>query len=297
MEFPKIQVFIITYNRPDTLVKAIESVLQQTYPNVELVVSDNSTNDETYKALSSTKRWGKYKYIRRNPSLPGVEHLRLALNEAETEFFMVFHDDDEMLPNMVEKLYNAISQDERYSAAGSNAIAMKGGKGSTFFPKKDVLISDGDALIARYVKGAIAPFPSYMYHRQVKRDIQPDPENQGGKYCDVSFLFNLAKKGPIFYVGEPLMIYNLHPGQDSGSFDFRMHTQLTNYLLGNVSNKSVLDNYRLYNVYRNAIQGYQYGDMEWRSCVALLLIKHFQFKVFFKYVTRYIQSRINKTNK
>lgn len=114
MEYPKIQVYIITYNRPDTLVKAIDSVLQQTYPNVELVVSDNSSNGETYNVLSSTLAWGHYKYIRRNPSVSGVEHLRVALSEAETDYFIVFHDDDEMFPGMVEELYKAISANDLY---------------------------------------------------------------------------------------------------------------------------------------------------------------------------------------
>lgn len=288
---PKIQVFILTYNRPDTLVLSVDSVLRQTYPNVELIVSDNSTNDATYKVLSNLKSWGCYKYLRRDPPLSGVEHLVKAMSEATTDFFMVFHDDDEMLPDMVEKLYKAITTADNYSAAGANAFAVKNGKKKKYFPEKDVLIPNGEFLIKHYTEKTIAPFPSYMYHRQAIKGILPDYDKQGGKYCDVSFLFNIAQRGPIIYVGKPLMLYNIHPGQDSGNFDFLKHIQLTNYLLRSIKDRSLLNKYRLYQIYRSAIDGGN-NVINYRPKLARLFCGHSAYKIFIKYIVRIIQSKI-----
>ena len=292
MEFPKIQVYIITYNRPNTLVKAIDSVLRQTYPNVELVVSDNSTNDETYNALSSSVAWGHYKYIRRNPSVSGVEHLRVALSEAKTDYFMVFHDDDEMLPNMVEELYKAISQNDSYSAAGANARIIKYGREAHLaFENENSVLINGEALIQRYNIGSIAPFPSYMYHRAVIAEIRPDYKSKGGKYCDVSFLYDICNRGPIVYVGEPLMKYYMHEGQDSGSFDFKKHIQLTNYLKRSAVCRNMLTGLRLYHIYNNAIDGYRDGTIIYKLSIMKILWKYKMKHYYLKYLIRYIQSK------
>ena len=294
MEYPKIQVFIMTYNRPETLVAAIDSVLNQTYPNLELMVSDNSTNDETFDKLRSQDSWGKYNYIRRNPPMSGVEHLKTMFDEATSEYFIIFHDDDEMLPDMVESLYDVIRRDPAHAAAGANARIIKYGKDSgPAFEKKDVVLADGEALIQRYNTNSIAPFPSYMYHRPVVGNIRPDFENKGGKYCDVSFLFDVANQGPITYVGKPLMKYYIHEGQDSGIFDFLRHIQLTNYLKRRGTNLNSLLSLRLYHIYSYAIDGYNDGKMRFHPLVFWLLLKYKTNNYHIKYLVRYIQNKFH----
>ena len=43
----KIQIFIATFNRPTLVIKAINSALNQDFDSFELIISDNSTDDET----------------------------------------------------------------------------------------------------------------------------------------------------------------------------------------------------------------------------------------------------------
>ena len=44
---PLVSIGIPTYNRADTLSKAIDSALMQDYNNTEIVISDNASTDET----------------------------------------------------------------------------------------------------------------------------------------------------------------------------------------------------------------------------------------------------------
>ena len=44
---PLVSILIPTYNRPHYFKIALESALAQTYPNIEIIVGDDSTNDET----------------------------------------------------------------------------------------------------------------------------------------------------------------------------------------------------------------------------------------------------------
>ncbi|EJR60846.1 hypothetical protein IIO_03180 [Bacillus cereus VD115] len=50
-QMPLVSVLIPTYNRPHYFEKALCSVLEQTYPNIEIIIGDDSTNDETEKVL------------------------------------------------------------------------------------------------------------------------------------------------------------------------------------------------------------------------------------------------------
>ena len=48
---PLVSVVIPTYNRADLLPKAIESVFQQTYKNIEIIVVDDGSTDATMDVL------------------------------------------------------------------------------------------------------------------------------------------------------------------------------------------------------------------------------------------------------
>ena len=100
------QIYIMTYNRPDCVINAIESVRKQSFTNFTLIVSDNSTNSLTEELIRKTYIFPDFIYIKREPPVGGIEHLNLILSEVTSDFFMIFHDDDVMHMNMIESLYN-----------------------------------------------------------------------------------------------------------------------------------------------------------------------------------------------
>lgn len=292
----KIQVFIMTRNRPKTVVLAIESVLSQSYPNIELIVSDNSSDDETLNILSTYNE--TFKYVKREPSFEnGVDHLNTIIKEVSAKFFMIFHDDDEMLPSMVQSLYEKICENDKYVAVGSNAYAIKGNKKKLMFSPHDTIIENGEDLIDRYVSSKVAPFPSYMYNSENIKGVLFDAENKGGKYADVSFLFDISLKGPIAYVGKPLMKYYFHPGQDSANYDFPKRMQLVNYLSRNITDKARLTDFRLYSIYRNIVNDYKDGVILYRPQVVRLFIMHSTYSYLVKYLVRLIQNRLRLCTK
>lgn len=285
----KVQVVIITRNRPETLLVAVKSILNQSYENMELTISDNSTNDDTFHALSPYH--DKIKYIRRKPNIDSsMDHISTALREASCKYLIVFHDDDEMLPNMVESLSRALMTHPGYAAAGANAYIVKNNKKKLSFRDGDSVIAGIDQLVDRYNEKGIAPFPSYMYNMELVQGLFMD-KRHGHKYCDVAFLADVAARGPIYYVGEPLMYYNIHPEQDSQYLDFIGHVKLTNYLRKRVSNKNVTTGLRLYHIYSNSIVGFKEGSMPYRGSVAKLLFKYSSAEYFPKYIIRLIQSK------
>lgn len=227
-----VQIFIATHNRPGLAMKAIESALNQNLDAFEVIVSDNSTNDETAEIIKKLDN-KRLIYKRRIPALSSFDHFNAILHDVTSEFFIIFHDDDIMHENMVDVLVNRLKNNSSLIAAGANAFVSKRGKiqKRKFHNslRKDILISSSEQMIEAYSKLAFVPFPGYLYKREVAEQLSINLE-EGGKHCDVAFIINLLSLGNVTFVAEPLMDYYIHDSQDSSKYDFKALSQLISYI-------------------------------------------------------------------
>lgn len=230
---PLVQIYIATYNRPTLVVKAIQSALNQNFDSYEVIVSDNSTNDETEILISQMKD-NRLSYIRRKPSLPAIDHLNVILKDVTADYFMIFHDDDVMYSDMISTLYNKIDINPSAIAIGSNAKFVINGvvRKKNYYSKLkvDKIITDRDELVKRYLLYQMVPFPSYLYRYSVTKR-QYFNIADGGKYCDSTFIINLLFLGSIIFCAKPLMDYYIHTGQDSNTNEFSQKNKLINYYI------------------------------------------------------------------
>ena len=99
---PLVSIGLPTYNRVASLRRALESALAQDYPNVELVISDNASTDETEAVCTEYARGDpRVRYIRHEVNRGAAFNFETTLNEARGEFFMWLADDDWLEPNYV----------------------------------------------------------------------------------------------------------------------------------------------------------------------------------------------------
>lgn len=230
---PLIQLFIATYNRPSSVLNAIRSALDQDFDSYEVIVSDNSTNDETQLLISQIND-KRLLYKRRKPSLPALGHLNAILKDITSDYFMIFHDDDTLHNDMIKNLYSTLIKNRNAVAIGSNAKVIKKGivQKKNYYPnlKSIKLINNRDEFIKCYLLYHMVPFPSYLYKNIVAQKLCFNPE-QGGKYCDAAFIINLLSLGKVIFLPNPLMDYYIHQGQDSNSNDFNQKIKLISYYI------------------------------------------------------------------
>ena len=104
--FPLVSVIIPTFNRPKYFREALDSVLNQTYRNLEVVISDDSTNDETEALIQDyLARDRRIKYFRNKgfTSHDNWNFLR-AYNNPVAEYVNWLMDDDLFYPTKLEKM-------------------------------------------------------------------------------------------------------------------------------------------------------------------------------------------------
>lgn len=213
--------------------RSVTSALGQEYSDYEIVVSDNSTNHETEQVFENFSN-PKVRYIKRTTSVPASNHFELILNEVTSEFFVMFHDDDEMLPEFLSSVERVLSKDKDIIAVGANARLFKDGN---FLkePKvkklpENVVYETKEELLWNYlVTSQVAPFPSYVYRRIVSEKLRISGYRVG-KYWDVAFLMDILSLGKIAWVAKPLMIYHIHSSQDSVDTDFIARQNLIHHI-------------------------------------------------------------------
>jgi glycosyltransferase involved in cell wall biosynthesis len=95
---PAVSVCIPTYNRSKLLREAIEGVLDQSFTDFELIISDNRSEDDTESVVSSF-RDSRIRYAKQKTNIGVVGNFNQCLALAKGRYVTIFHDDDIMLPN------------------------------------------------------------------------------------------------------------------------------------------------------------------------------------------------------
>lgn len=106
---PLVSVIIPTYKRVDFLERAIKSVLNQTYRNIEIVVVDDNNSDTEYRVETSKlmKKYVSYysniKYIMLDKNSGGCVARNTGLQETTGKYVNFLDDDDIFYPEKIEK--------------------------------------------------------------------------------------------------------------------------------------------------------------------------------------------------
>lgn len=106
---PLVTIGIPTFNRADTLSRSIEQALSQTYTNIEIIIYDDGSSDDTHKVLSKFSSHKKIKIFSRENKGPPYP-LNFIISESKGEFIVFFHDHDIFESNLVEQCINAFKR-------------------------------------------------------------------------------------------------------------------------------------------------------------------------------------------
>lgn len=124
---PLVTVVIPAYNHEKYVMESVRSVINQTYPNVELIIINDGSKDKTHERILTLideckRRFVHFQYINReNAGLSAT--LNQALSLAKGKYFVPLASDDISFPDKITLLVNALeAAGPKYAAAFGNAL-------------------------------------------------------------------------------------------------------------------------------------------------------------------------------
>jgi len=109
---PKVTVSIPTFNRSKFLCRAVQSALHQSYLNIEVVVSDNASTDDTLMHLQEINDT-RLLILRQSRNLGMMENWNACLKASHGKYFMLLSDDDFLEEDAIEKMLSVFESQER----------------------------------------------------------------------------------------------------------------------------------------------------------------------------------------
>jgi len=234
---PKLQFWILSRNRPHFLGETLRSAVAQLQPGVEIIVSDNSDNDSIAELV--IKEFPDVTLVRRQPVLPALQHFKVILEQACGEYVTLFHDDDVLAPGYFEHMMALMDENPDAAAVACDAQIIRDHTLTSDLvigeSKENRYFSTAEQLLLPYLQFqrlGPAPFPGYMYRLKKIKGLFLNPQF-GGKYADVAFLAEVAKRGNVIICNQVLMQYRIHGNNDNVTEHIGSRLRLLRYVLVN----------------------------------------------------------------
>ncbi|RZD14259.1 MAG: glycosyltransferase family 2 protein [Candidatus Acidulodesulfobacterium ferriphilum] len=95
--YPKINILIPTYNRANYLINAIEGALSQDYENLEVIVLDDASSDNTQEVAQNYLKDKRFKLYKNTENLGGFRSFKKLVYEYNNSDWFLFQSDDDYL--------------------------------------------------------------------------------------------------------------------------------------------------------------------------------------------------------
>ena len=212
---PFFSIMIATYNQPEYIVKGVQSCLDQDYDNFEVVVGDDSTNDDNYNALLPFFSNPKFKYFRNKQNVGRVKNYRKLLYEYATgEWAMMLDGDDYYIDNTY------LSQAAKWIIENKNIVMVMAGhllideneNTQTALPLvSENVIHSGKSIFTNFLK--IGQHSTCVYNRKLATELDFYSLNSMG--TDTHGLLRLALHGNVAYLKNIVAIWLIHANNNT----------------------------------------------------------------------------------
>jgi len=241
-DMPKVTIALITYNRAGYLTQAIDAVLLQTYRDFELIIMDNGSTVETYESIKPYLS-EQVKY-HRNP-INNREYANEAFSLATGEFLLITHDDDMMMPTMLEREVELLNLNTNCVLVGCNVtlinednkvISQRANK-----QKKNHTFNQYEYIKSFFSGGLVLFCPTILMRRSFFDSNCLNYDVLGVGPAADSYLWFEVNLNPVqlALISEPLYNYRIHSNQDwlanANTMEFILFPKTIDLLLSKMS--------------------------------------------------------------
>lgn len=215
----KISILIPTFNRADRLEKAIKSALNQDYSNLEIIVSDNNSTDNTFEIVSDFFDNPRFKYFKNDDNIGAVRNIGNGIsNLISGDYFLVLCDDDYLINNKyISQAVNIIKNNKNILMVSSQYYFTNEGhntKNQIKVPFKTV--EKGKDLFMKFmkVKHITGCLSTTLFNRKFAIKTKSFI-NQYDYGSDTELILKSCLCGNVGLIKDFSLVYNYHPNNES----------------------------------------------------------------------------------
>ena len=255
-----VSVIIPSYNREKTIERAVMSVLNQTYKDLELIVVDDCSKDNTVEVLKSIKD-DRLKIIRLEKNSGACVARNVGIENAQGDYIAFQDSDDEWLLDKLEKqmaIFEKVKVDLVFCAFNRFGL----GEDLTY-PELPEGIVERKVLL----EDSRISTQTLIGKKECFENVKFDPEMP--RFQDYDITIRLSKKYSIYFVNEPLV--NMYVQNDSISIS---------------KNKMIRAETIIFSKYKDDIE--KYKDFKYHNMLGLASAKRKSgYKSSYEYKTLY----------
>lgn len=233
---PLVSVVISAYNRPEMFRVALESVLNQTIADIEIIVQDDSSNNECEQIVLGLNDNRIY-YTHNRPRLGTAANLRAGYRKCKGKYISTLNDDDFYAQRYLESMASILEADAAVSMAFSDHFIVDASgtvlpdatdRNTQFWGRKE--LNEGivpnciyAALIKKSVPGMFAVYRSKVM------DLSDFPDEVSFGYDYWMMYLGVRDGGTIYYCPERLTYYRVHSGNQGASLNLSSQLECVEY--------------------------------------------------------------------
>lgn len=210
---PLVSVICLCYNHEQFVIETLESVVNQTYTNLELIIVDDCSRDSSVEKINHwLQNNPNYKFIQNQQNLGNTKSFNIAAQHANGKYLIDLAADDLLLPNCVEKQVKA------FETAVYKNLGLVYGNVQNINESNEILdeyfpVTKDDKVITKRPKGSIFSnvidsgkticSVSAMFTKEAFLNLNGFDENLA--YEDLDFWIRLSKVYEIDFIDAVLV--------------------------------------------------------------------------------------------
>ncbi len=209
----RVTIGIPTINRSKLALRAIKSALAQTYRNVEVLVSDDASTDDTVARIREIQD-SHLVVFEQNKRLGLVANFDFCLKNATGEFFLLLGDDDVLAPGCIERLVAPFEHDPvRVGVVWCPCRIADANSANFWTTEAGPQEESAASMLAALFAGNRGPRLSSILLRTADAIAVGGYDAKYGDLCDIGNWGSVAlRRDCVVCVPEPLVQYTNHPG-------------------------------------------------------------------------------------
>lgn len=216
-----IDVLLATYNGEKYVKEQIDSILNQTYKNIHLIISDDCSTDNTRNILKDYEKNDKITIYYQEKNLGYIKNFEFLISKVENDIYMLSDQDDYWLPEKIEKTYKKLLDENADMVFGDLKVVDQN--------LEEIYPSFNDyMLLTRKINKYInTKYLNYLYNcvtgctvmskKSFIKYFMPLPKNTKHVIHDYWMGLMISFNGKMAYLPEKYILYRQHGNNQVGT--------------------------------------------------------------------------------